>query len=343
MATYSAQNSITVRRLRNGDTLFISLELNGIPLFQGVDEKSGAASPDWTQEANQPVITPKVLSARGNPVELSNHRWSYNGSELTFNGTADEQGFTPETGQTSARFKLNKTTGALKIVANLASKENLASDTLTYTGTATVGGVAYTQSKSIDVMIQNSVSSSYYGYILASTEQLTSEVTSAKLTTGLYLKGAKVTDYYVKWYRDNESWSGKNGQKEVTVSRGDIDGTQLFLAEFYKTKSDTSPIFRAGVRMIDTADEFQINLRITSDNKEVDEGKPVTVTATVVNMTSNTTVTPSNATWRMDVMDKDTWEVLKSASASNISVTTSETDKNGEMKDVEVLAEVTWN
>ena len=63
---YSAQGSITIKRLRNGDSLFLTLETNGIPLYQGVDPESGAVSPDWTQAANQPVITPHANSVRGN-------------------------------------------------------------------------------------------------------------------------------------------------------------------------------------------------------------------------------------------------------------------------------------
>ena len=87
MSTYSAQGSITIKRLRNGDNFFISLEItNGVPLFQGVDEKTGTASPDWTVPANQPIITPKVTSARGNAVDLSFHSWKYNGVALNFNG-----------------------------------------------------------------------------------------------------------------------------------------------------------------------------------------------------------------------------------------------------------------
>ena len=62
---YSAQNSITIKRLRSNDSLMLTFENNGIPLFQAVDEESGAVSPDWSIAANQPVRTPKVTSARG--------------------------------------------------------------------------------------------------------------------------------------------------------------------------------------------------------------------------------------------------------------------------------------
>jgi hypothetical protein len=40
-------------------------------------------------------------------------------------------------------------------------------------------------------------------------------------------------------------------------------------------------------------------------------------------------------------MDKNTWQVLKSSATNTITVTTDETDVNGE-NDVEVVAEVTW-
>ena len=88
MSNLSAQGSITVKRLRNGDTFFISLDLNGVPLYQGVDPVTGDVPPDWRVAANQPVITPKVTSARGNIVSLGGHQWSYNGQVLVFTGAS---------------------------------------------------------------------------------------------------------------------------------------------------------------------------------------------------------------------------------------------------------------
>ncbi|MFQ7086837.1 MAG: hypothetical protein ACLRTD_20515 [Bacteroides sp.] len=65
-----------------------------------------------------------------------------------------------------------------------------------------------------------------------------------------------------------------------------MDGTQLFIAEVYQSSGASQPIARAGVRIVDTADEFQIVCYITSSNKEVDTGQPVTVSAKIVNMTT---------------------------------------------------------
>ena len=338
---YSAQGSITIKRLRNGDSLFLTLETNGIPLYQGVDPESGAVSPDWTQAANQPVITPHANSVRGNLVTLSNHAWYYNSSTvpLNFNGATSGDWTTDSTG----KFQLNSITGALKIIANLASLSNIANDSLIYRAVATVAGVEYNVEKSIDILIQNVGASSYVGFIISSTEQLTSLVTTATLTTQLQLAAEAINSYHVKWYKDDTEWVDKAGQKTITVTRDDVDGTQLFIAEFYKSSGDTDPVYRAGVRIIDTLDDFQVVCYVSSANKEVDTGSPVTVAAKIVNQTTNAVVTPLNPTWRMDVMKKSDWSVLKTANTNSIQVTTLETDTDGQENDVEVTAEVSWS
>ena len=335
----STQGSITIKRLRNGDSLCLTLELNGKPLYQGIDKDTLAVTPDWGSAANQPIITPKATSVRGNPVTLSNFGWAHNGVALVFNGATSGNWQTDSTG----KFSLDNLSGALKIIGNLASETNTANDSLTFTCQASVGGVEYPLTKSIDVIIQLAGASSYFGSVIASTEQITESVPSSTLTTKLMLASQDLSDYYVKWYKDDTLWSDKNGQKTITVGRSDIDGTQLFIAEFYKSSSDTTPIFRTGIRVADTLYDMQVICYISSENKEVDTGKPVTVAAKIVNMRTNATVSPTNPVWRMDVMEKSTWTSIKSSATNSITVTVDETDRNGEQNDVEVTAEVTWN
>lgn len=342
MSTYSAQGSITIKRLRNGDNFFISLEItNGVPLFQGVDEKTGVPNPDWTVAANQPIITPRVTSARGNSVDLSFHSWKYNGVALNFNG-AETDGWKADS---TGKFKMNVSTGALRIVQNLASEVNCANDTLTYECVATISGVEYNLTKSIDILIQTVGANGYIGFIIASTEQLTAEVTSCTLDTKLMLAADNVTSYYVKWYKDDTLWTAKNGQKSITVGRNDVDGTQLFIAEFYKDSSSNTPLYRAGVRIIDTLDEFQVQLAITSANKEVSPGNNVVVEAKVVNMRTNTVVSPAGAVWSLRVMEKKNWSEKRRVSTNTITITTADTDNptTGEENDVEIHAEVDFN
>lgn len=334
----STQGSISIARLRSGDSLFVSLELNGIALYQGVDTSSGAVTPDWTVAGNQPIISPKVTSMRGNGVTLTGFIWKYVGVTLNFTG-AESNGWTADS---TGKFMMNATTGALKIIKNLASVTNIANDTLEFSCVATVGGVEYNITKTIDVMVQNLGASSYAGLLSATTEQLTSTVTSATITTRLLLAGAEISDYYVRWLKGDVVWSDKNGQKAITVTHDDVDGSQLIVAEFYKAEGDASPVFRAGMTIIDTKDEYIVVMSITSSNKEVDKGSPVTVSAKIINARTNAQVTPTNPKWSLKVMDKNTWQVLKSSATNTITVTTDETDVNGE-NDVEVVAEVTWD
>lgn len=343
---YSAQGSITIKRLRTGDNLFISFDNNGIPLYQGVntDTTPATVTPDWSQANNQPVLTPKVTSARNALIELSNHEWDYNGVALVFSGADIAGGFKKDS---TGKFAMKADTGALKIVDNLASAQNFANDQLDYRCLATVDGVQYHLSKSADVLIQKIGATSYIGLITASTETLTASVTSATLKTDLKLAGSTVGSWYTKWYKGNldTPWADKNGQNTITVGRSDVNGTTLFIAEFYLSAADATggndPVFRAGIRIMDAADDFQIVYAITSANKTVDVNKPVVVAGQVVNMRTNQVVNVQG-TWRTYVMDKASWQPTQSVNSNTVTVTTADTDTEAGQNDVEVTGTVTW-
>lgn len=339
MSNYSAQGSITIKRLRNGDSIFLTLELNGKPLYQSYDDQTGSVIPDWSIAANQPVITPAASTTRGNTVTLSSHTWVYNGVQLVFNGATSGDYVIDSTG----KFARNPTNGALKIIANLASSVNVANDTLVYSCTATVAGTEYSLSKSIDIQIQKGGASSYYGFINASTTQLDESHASATLASELWLAASQISDYYIKWYKGSTEWSAKAGSKTITVTRDDIDGSQLFIAEFYKAQGDANYIYRAGISIIDTVDEIILVPYISSTNKEVDTNNPVTVKARIIRASTNQALTPSDPTWLFTIMDGTTWQSLGTSSSDSIQVTTSHTDQaDGTTHDVEVMTEVSF-
>ena len=330
-----AQGSITIRRLRTGDSLFVSFDSNNIDLWQGVDAESGAVAPDWTVAANQPVRTPRASSARGNAVTLVNHSWKRAGTDITFSKDAGGGWMEDATGT----FRMNTTTGALRICKNLATRNTVGGITLTWEGVANVSGTEYLLTRDLDIRIGNMGSSSYVGSIIAATEQLSSSTPSTTINTSLRLGANTVTNYHIKWFKDNEQWTAKNGQKSITVTRDDVDGTQLFIAEFFKTTTDVNPVARFAVRIIDVSDDFQVFFRITSENRDVAEGKPVTAKGYVVNMTTGSEVSTPGATWRVDAYDKDTWTILKTSNTDSIVITATETDRDSQEKDVEVLGE----
>lgn len=341
---YSAQGSITVKRLRNGDTIFLTFNLNGIALFQAYDEQAGAVVPDWTVDANRPVITPAASSTRGESVGLSGHVWKYNGTTLVFNGTTVGSYTMDSTG----KFGLNLNNGALKIFANLASAQNTANDTLTYSCVATVLGLEYNLSKSVTVQIVKGGASSYTGLVIASATQLSSEVTSATINTQLWLAAAQQNSYYVKWYKDTVEWVEKRGNTSITVNRDDVNGSQLIIAEFYLSSGDVNFVARAGLSIVDIGDEIMIVPYISSTNKEVDTNQPVTVSARVIKTSDSSILTPSNPTYLFLAMDGKTWTERKRSTTSSITITTTETDienesGNMEYHDIEVIVEIEFD
>lgn len=342
---YSAQGSITIKRLRNGDSLYITLESNGIPLYQGVDTSAGTVSPNWTVAANQPVLTPKVTSVRGNTVTRSSHQWKYNGQVLLFTGatSADGNWRTDSTG----KFQINLTTGndggALRIIDNLANVNAVANGLLEYSCVATVSGTNYNVSKSIDVVIQSMGASSCYGAIIASPQTIDTTSTTSTLKTILQVGANPITTYHVKWYKDDTAWPAMDGIKQISVGRSDVNGTQLFIAEFYLKATDTTPVARAGVYIIDSLDEFRVEFDYVSTAVEVAPGQDVTVKAKVINTRTNSVQTLNNPTWKCDVMDKDTWTSIKQSTTDTITITTAETDRNNKENDVEVIGEVDFN
>ena len=338
---YSAQNSITIKRLRSSDSLILTFENNGIPLFQAIDDVSGAVAPNWEVAANQPIRTPKITSTRGVTVEVLSHTWRYNGTELNFNGSESGGWIEDSTG----RFQINSQ-GAIKIIKNLASVLNMAGDTLSYTAQAKVAGVEYDLSGELDIAIQKMGASSYYASILADTEALSSDNPTTNITTKLFQGVTEISSYHVKWFKDFDEWTEKSGQKNIQVTRDDVGGAQLFIAEF--SKDIGSPVIaRAAIRIMDISDEYKVLLDITSANKMVyvENGvnHNVTVKAKIVNMKSGSVYAPSNPSWKLDVMNREDWTSLKTSSSDTIVVTPAETDRDGNYYDVDVMAEVTFN
>lgn len=344
---YKAQSSISIKRLRTNNGITLSFDNNGLPLMQSVDIDSPTlhVSPDWTVAANQPVRTPSVTNNRNLPVTLSTFVWKYNGTVINFTG-AESSGWKASS---DGKFMINTTTGAIKIVDNLASKTNYADDTLDFSCTATVAGVEYTVNGSLPIYIQKMGASSYFLSLLATTQQLTTDVTTTRVTAKLYMAGEEVTDFYLKWYKDNELWTGHNAKQE-TIGRSDVDGEQLFIAEAYKDSSFTTLLFRDAIRIVDNTDDLRVQAYINSSNKDIDTGSPVTVNGRIIKMSNGTDVTSqcTLTSWRMDVLRRDDWSIKKTASGTSetptISVSTTETDdSDGTQHDVDVLCEISWN
>lgn len=254
-----------VRRTLKGDTLSLSLQTNGVPLFQGLNPDTFTVSPKWSESGKHPVITPIIGSARKNNVTLTSHAWAYNGKDLgfSFSGTGWE------TSAVDNRFKLNHTDGSLSIVADLASKVNQDSDTLKYSGVAVSGASTYPMEKSIDILVSMLGGSSYFGGVSADTTVLSKGQTQAVLKPWLFNSaGGEVSSYSVKLYRGSGTdlaGTYNNPQSGITIHRdktGDtdklyVDSHQLFVLEFIV---DGAAVYRTGISIDDISDLYQLAL-----------------------------------------------------------------------------------
>lgn len=259
-----------VRRTLKGDTLSLSLQTNGVPLFQGLNPDTFTVSPKWSESGTHPVITPNVSSARKNNVTLTSHAWAYNGKDLgfSFSGTGWE------TSTVDNRFKLNHVDGSLSIVADLASKVNQDSDTLTYSGVAVLGASTYEMEKSIDILVSMLGGSSYFGGVSADTTALSKGQTQAVLKPWLFNSaGGEVSTYSVKLYRGSGTdlaGTYNNPASGITIHRdktGDtdklyVDSHQLFVLEFIV---DGAAVYRTGISIDDISDIYQLTLNSTGE------------------------------------------------------------------------------
>lgn len=356
--TFSAAGAITIKRLRNGDTLYLTLGTDN-PLFQAVNPTTGEVVPDWTVKANQPKITPKCYTAKNGEkyVTLSDHKWTWNNIKLEFPSEASEGGLVP-CSNADGRFAIGSD-GSLTIIENLASKENSANDTITYSATATVDGVEYAVTKSVDVVIHTAGDTTYSAYITADPAILTSEEPSTILKLWLWngMVPESADEYYVRWLKGingAELTAGKTKQT-LPVNRSLVDGTTVFVAEVYDkslsalTGTET-PLCRASIRITDLADEYQIRFRYLQNsngvvNTAVEPGNGVKVQAFVWNVTQGKEVPSESASWKIDVQSPEdgTSRLTGGALAQDtIEVTTEHTDTAAGQMDVIVVAEAEW-
>lgn len=344
---WSAQGSITIKRLRNGDHLYLVLNNEtGKPLYQSVDfGNNNAIAPDWTVDANRPVIVPSVTSAMGAAVEMTNPGWQYNGVSLIFSGATSAGWKLDSTGKFAKRLEDH----AIKPMANLADPAHLANGILTFNCMALSGGGSYEMSKAADIILQRGGSSGYYAALTTTNMSLDRQNPKSTITAALFLGGIAVEQFYVKWRRDGSVMAANDGLKSITVTRSGVDGTQLYVAEFYPGSSAPSagatPVAVAGITIIDAADTYQVRLEITSAKQEIAKtGDQVTVKASLIDTSG--APAPGNVRWRLDVIDPQTFSSLKSSNTDTINVTSAETDRivNGVavISDVEVIADSNW-
>lgn len=261
--------AFSVRFLRNGDQITVVRNVvdkdgNGAALFQVVDTTTGTPTPDWTQEANQPIIQLGVRSAAGYPTEITNVSWAYDGQTLNF--TYDGQNWVYASNDPEQKFKarINGSYYELKIVKNLASKDVVSNKQISYEVSYSSNAHSDTLQGSIDVLIQQAGSNSHILQITTNRVELDASNTTATLTAVAAYGSTPVSigtnGYSIEWYQDNVKLSGQAGAT-LTVNRDMVSGGSIFVAKLFK---DGNLVAQDGQRINDIADEYQITYTPTN-------------------------------------------------------------------------------
>lgn len=253
--------AFSVRFLRNGDQItivrdIITLSGKGAALFQVIEPTSGKIAPDWTVADKQPIIQIGARSAAGYPVEISDVRFSFDGTTLnfTYNGSAWV------TASNDSRFqsRINAGKYELKIVGNIASKTVISNKQISYEVSYVSNAMSDRVQGSVDVLIQQAGSDSHILQITTNRVELDASNTSATLTAKAMYGTEDVTigsnGYGIEWYQDGEKLEGQTAST-LTVTRGMVTGGSIFIAKLTK---DGNVVAQDSQRINDIADEYQI-------------------------------------------------------------------------------------
>lgn len=254
--------AFSVRFLRNGDQItivrnIISTSGQGAALFQVVEPTSGTVKPDWTVEANQPIIQIGARSAAGYPVEITGVRFAFDGTTLNF--TYNGSSWVTASNDTRFQSRIKDGKYELKIAGNIASKTEVSNKQISYEVSYVSNAMSDSVQGSVDVLIQQAGSDSHILQITTNRVELDASNTSATLTAHAMYGTEDVTigsnGYGIEWYQDGVKLEGQTAST-LTVTRDMVTGGSIFIA---KLKKDGNVVTQDSQRINDIADEYQIS------------------------------------------------------------------------------------
>lgn len=252
---------------RDGDVLSgILLHTNS--LEQQYDPDSGAYNPDWSVDANRPVIFPNVTSAlKGGVItgtdNFKNINVIYNGTQIVANGAVVE-------GQTN-----NWELITYSNVPALKRKVNIGQDAaFNLIFNATVNNGSHDSQISLSTSLsRTTISRTTYVVHLETdnggiVDANTSPVTNCILTPRVMLGADAVTSgiYLEYFWLDDGEWKpfGTAGNTSITVTPADIDGSDSFKVVIRKSNASGIILASDTRTVIDNSDAYQMTFENAS-------------------------------------------------------------------------------
>lgn len=159
----SVSNRFYVEAIDDGSTLHGQL-LSTKALTQAWT--GNAAVPNWTVAVNQPTVYVDLMSGTSKVTPDAGGKWYYNNVEIEWADASETAVSTDGRFQKVNNYPTSANpTVAIKIIGNLASSSNVNTDSLTYTGSYTLGGSPIGFSVSTFIRITGVSSAGIFGFI----------------------------------------------------------------------------------------------------------------------------------------------------------------------------------
>lgn len=310
--TTKVTGTCTITRLRMGDNIYVTLNVNGSPCIVYDDKRI------YTDFSKTPLtITGAVTSAQGSEVAIKSAVWQVDGKQVAASSTY-------EVANTSLRIK-----GA--IISDVSKIGNVL---VRWIATVVSQGVEQTVEKTLEITAVNNGGNSYWGTIQAQGNTILS-ASNTKVTLGhtLNLGGNALTmgtgggQYAVAWTVNGSAPAASkvDAKGQLTVDRDMVNGMAYVICEFsvggVVVESD-------GITIADVADELQI---IVNDHYDVAYGGTVSIQPKLARLNSQGTMTEikTGITWGVTVRNNYTMGEVASSdytfSASTGAMSMSET------------------
>lgn len=261
--TNTLSGSITLKRLKKGNNVVVTIETENAALYQGWNSSAGKAMPDFSDEANQPILVPKAMAGNGQKASITNGTWFYNDTMLVVTGSADKNGFCK---CSDARFAIDPSNFKLRIIADVASDGNTSNDIFRFSCSGEVQKTSYSTEATAELHLQEIGTSAAALYIsgacvLSSSEQ------KAELTASLFISGELVdTGYNYKWYTEGGTVLQDSNSRTYTAKRDDVTAIGgIYCTAYLSNDAKKVALATDFHKMIDLGDEYEVTVDVDKD------------------------------------------------------------------------------
>lgn len=255
--------SITLKRLKKGVNVVLSIETENAALYQGWNDKTSTPAPNFQTPANQPILVPKAVATNGQTASITNGTWYYNNTMLVLTTTATSEGFYK---CSDARFAINPSNYKLRIIDNIASASNTSNDMFTFKCSGEAASTSYESEATAELHLQIVGSSAAALYIEGGCT-LSLANASTKLKARFFIDGGEITSgYSYRFFDEKKNDLQDSTSREFTATRDMIDGIGGIYCSAYKTGDSKKTSLATDFHKItDIGDEYELEASVDKD------------------------------------------------------------------------------